>query len=352
MGDDMKKENFGQTAKGEQASLYTMENAAGMELKLTDYGASLVSLKVKDRTGEKRDVVLGYDDVEGYENGAIFLGATVGRNANRIRGAAFELGGKKYTLDANENGNNLHSGYDFYNKRLWEVKQSDTKSITFALFSPDGDQGYPGDVRIEVSYTLTDENEVRISYRGIPSEDTILNLTNHSYFNLNGHDAGTLEQHKVQILADFYTENNNECLPTGVIATVEGTPMDFREPHEIMERIDADFVQLKNGSGYDHNWIPNGYQKDMVRKCAEAVGEETGIRMAVYSDQPGVQFYSGNFLDGIVKGKNGTVYGRRSGFCFETQGFPNATAYGHFPSAVLRQGEWFRSQTIFAFSKD
>lgn len=182
----MKKENFGQTAKGEQASLYTMENAAGMELKLTDYGASLVSLKVKDRTGEKRDVVLGYDDVEGYENGAIFLGATVGRNANRIRGAAFELGGKKYTLDANENGNNLHSGYDFYNKRLWEVKQSDTKSITFALFSPDGDQGYPGDVRIEVSYTLTDENEVRISYRGIPSEDTILNLTNHSYFNLNG----------------------------------------------------------------------------------------------------------------------------------------------------------------------
>ena len=348
----MKKENFGQTAKGEQASLYTMENAAGMELKLTDYGASLVSLKVKDRTGEKRDVVLGYDDVEGYENGAIFLGATVGRNANRIRGAAFELGGKKYTLDANENGNNLHSGYDFYNKRLWEVKQSDTKSITFALFSPDGDQGYPGDVRIEVSYTLTDENEVRISYRGIPSEDTILNLTNHSYFNLNGHDAGTLEQHKVQILADFYTENNNECLPTGVIATVEGTPMDFREPHEIMERIDADFVQLKNGSGYDHNWIPNGYQKDMVRKCAEAVGEETGIRMAVYSDQPGVQFYSGNFLDGIVKGKNGTVYGRRSGFCFETQGFPNATAYGHFPSAVLRQGEWFRSQTIFAFSKD
>ena len=199
---------------------------------------------------------------------------------------------------------------------------------------------------------MDDENRFCVEYQAVCDTDTVLNLTNHSYFNLNGHDAGTLEQQKVQIFADFYTENSNECLPTGVIAAVEGTPMDFREPHEIMERIDADFVQLKNGSGYDHNWIPNGYQKDMVRKCAEAVGEETGIRMAVYSDQPGVQFYSGNFLDGIVKGKNGAVYGRRSGFCFETQGFPNATAYGHFPSAVLRQGEWFRSQTIFAFSKD
>ena len=284
----------------------------------------------------------------------IWRGSTVPeicRFANRIGKGRFVLNGVEYELYCNDGANHLHGGKEGFDKKVWTADVEDD-ALCMRYTSPNGEEGYPGTLCTEVRYRLDDKNRFCVEYQAVCDTDTVLNLTNHSYFNLNGHDAGTLEQHKVQILADFYTENNNECLPTGVIATVEGTPMDFREPHEIMERIDADFVQLKNGSGYDHNWIPNGYQKDMVRKCAEAVGEETGIRMAVYSDQPGVQFYSGNFLDGIVKGKNGTVYGRRSGFCFETQGFPNATAYGHFPSAVLRQGEWFRSQTIFAFSKD
>ena len=348
----MSKKAFGTTSKGVEASLYEISNGGGLRVLLTDYGASVVSIFVKDRDGNERDVILGYDNVKSYEKEYCYFGATVGRYANRISDAKVNIDGVEYKLEANDNENSLHSGSNGFSKRFWTVKEQKADEITFEIEDADLEQGFPGNAVVDVTFKVTEENALAIIYNARADKTTTFNMTNHSYFNLNGHDAGTLEQQKVQIFADFYTENSNECLPTGVIAAVEGTPMDFREPHEIMERIDADFVQLKNGSGYDHNWIPNGYQKDMVRKCAEAVGEETGIRMAVYSDQPGVQFYSGNFLDGIVKGKNGAVYGRRSGFCFETQGFPNATAYGHFPSAVLRQGEWFRSQTIFAFSKD
>lgn len=348
----MSKKAFGTTSKGVEASLYEISNGGGLRVLLTDYGASVVSIFVKDRDGNERDVILGYDNVKSYEKEYSYFGATVGRYANRISDAKINIDGVEYKLEANDNENSLHSGSNGFSKRLWTVKEQKADEITFEIEDADLEQGFPGNAVVDVTFKVTGENALAIIYNAKADKTTTFNMTNHSYFNLNGHDAGTLEQQKVQIFADFYTENSNECLPTGVIAAVEGTPMDFREPHEIMERIDADFVQLKNGSGYDHNWIPNGYQKDMVRKCAEAVGEETGIRMAVYSDQPGVQFYSGNFLDSIVKGKNGAVYGRRSGFCFETQGFPNATAYGHFPSAVLRQGEWFRSQTIFAFSKD
>lgn len=349
MGDDMKKENFGQTAKGEQASLYTMENAAGMELKLTDYGASLVSLKVKDRTGEKRDVVLGYDDVEGYENGAIFLGATVGRNANRIRGAAFELGGKKYTLDANENGNNLHSGYDFYNKRLWEVKQSDTKSITFALFSPDGDQGYPGDVRIEVSYTLTDENEVRISYRGIPSEDTILNLTNHSYFNLNGEGGDPVLNHQVCLHADAFTETDEMLIPTGRLIDVTGTPMDFRKKKAIGQHIKADYEPLKLGGGYDHNW-DLGNSGSLIR-AAEVSSPDTGISMEVYTDLPGIQMYTGNGIEHET-GKGQKIYGKHAAVCLETQYFPDAVHHEQFEAPIRKAGETYQTTTVYKFNVD
>ena len=345
----MKKENFGQTAKGEQASLYTMENAAGMELKLTDYGASLVSLKVKDRTGEKRDVVLGYDDVEGYENGAIFLGATVGRNANRIRGAAFELGGKKYTLDANENGNNLHSGYDFYNKRLWEVKQSDTKSITFAVFSPDGDQGYPGDVRIEVSYTLTDENEVRISYRGIPSEDTILNLTNHSYFNLNGEGGDPVLNHQVCLHADAFTETDEMLIPTGRLIDVTGTPMDFRAPHTVGERIDDKFQQLIFGAGYDHCYVLNKMESGSLDLAATCKDPESGRIMEVYTTEVGVQLYTGNWLNGF-EGAHGATFPARSAICFEAQCFPDTPNKPHFPSATLLPGDEYQQITVYKFA--
>lgn len=344
---EIKKRLFGQTKTGEAVFAFTLKNSVGTEATILTYGAAVQSLKFAGT-----DVVLGYDTMPDYEAQDKFMGAVAGRFANLYRQRSFRPQGCGIT---NCTVMTVQTIFMAAKKALTKKSgQQMWRTMPFACVTPapNGEEGYPGTLCTEVRYRLDDENRFCVEYQAVCDTDTVLNLTNHSYFNLNGHDAGTLEQQKVQIFADFYTENSNECLPTGVIAAVEGTPMDFREPHEIMERIDADFVQLKNGSGYDHNWIPNGYQKDMVRKCAEAVGEETGIRMAVYSDQPGVQFYSGNFLDSIVKGKNGAVYGRRSGFCFETQGFPNATAYGHFPSAVLRQGEWFRSQTIFAFSKD
>ena len=309
---EIKKRLFGQTKTGEAVFAFTLKNSVGTEATILTYGAAVQSLKFAGT-----DVVLGYDTMPDYEAQDKFMGAVAGRFANRIGKGRFVLNGVEYELYCNDGANHLHGGKEGFDKKVWTADVEDD-ALCMRYTSPNGEEGYPGTLCTEVRYRLDDENRFCVEYQAVCDTDTVLSLTNHSYFNLNGHDAGTLEQQKVQIFADFYTENSNECLPTGVIAAVEGTPMDFREPHEIMERIDADFVQLKNGSGYDHNWIPNGYQKDMVRKCAEAVGEETGIRMAVYSDQPGVQFYSGNFLDGIVKGKNGAVYGRRSGFCFET----------------------------------
>lgn len=342
----MKKENFGQTSTGQQAALYTMENKNGMEIKVTDYGASLVSLIVPDRTGARRDVVLGYDDVSGYEAGTSFFGATVGRNANRIAGAAFELGGKTFHLDANEKGNNLHSGYDFYNKRLWEVKQSDAQHITFALFSPDGDQGFPGDVRIEVTYALTDENEVRISYRGIPGEDTILNLTNHSYFNLNGAGGSSIRNHIVRIDADAFTETDASLIPTGKLIDVTGTPMDFRCEKAIGQDIDADYEPLQLAGGYDHNWVLNSHGK--LQTAAEAYSPETGIAMEVLTDLPGMQMYTGNGI-GTEKGKEGKTYEKQTAVCFETQYCPDAVHHDNFEAPVCKGGEIYQTTTVYKF---
>lgn len=342
----MQKENFGQTSAGEQAVLYTMKNTNGMEMSVTDYGATLVSLLAEDKNGEKRDVVLGYDSVEGYEKGQIFLGATVGRNANRIGGAAFELGGKEIHLDANERGNNLHSGFDFYNKRLWEVKQSDSQSITFALFSPDGDQGYPGDVRIEVTYTLTDDNEVKISYRGFPTEDTILNLTNHSYFNLNGEGQETILNHVVWLDADAFTETDAELIPTGKMIETEGTPMDFRESKPIGKDIDSEYEPLRLAGGYDHNWALNNHGK--FQKVAKAYSPLSGIYMDIMTDLPGVQMYTGNGIDNEI-GKGGKCYGKNAAVCFETQYFPDAVHHPNFEVPVCKGGETYHTVTVYKF---
>lgn len=342
----MKKENFGQTKAGVQASLYTMENKNGMELKVTDYGATLVSLMIGDKNCQKKDVVLGYDDVSGYESGTSFFGATVGRNANRIAGASFELGGKTFHLDANEKGNNLHSGLDFYNKRLWEVKQSDAQSITFALFSPDGDQGYPGDVRIEVTYTLTDSNEVKISYRAIPGEDTILNLTNHSYFNLNGAGEETILNHVVRLDANAFTETDDELIPTGKVIEVTGTPMDFRQEKAIGEDIGADYAPLKLAGGYDHNWVLANQGK--FEKVAEVYSPESGILMEVLTDLPGIQMYTGNGIES-ENGKEGKHYGKHAAVCFETQYFPDAVHHENFEAPVCKARETYQTTTVYKF---
>lgn len=340
------KKEFGKTKDRRAASLYTISNSRGMELSVTDYGAAIVSLLVPDRETNPVDVVLGYDDAGGYETGGVFFGAVVGRNANRIGGASFELNGVSYALEKNENGNNLHSGTDYYSKRIWEVEKEDNDSITFLLHSPDKDQGYPGNLDIRVTYELTEDNGVQIKYHAVPDQDTIVNMTNHSYFNLNGHRSGQILNHQIMIDGDYFTKTDAESIPTGEIAEVSGTPMDFRSFKAIGEGIDADYEAIRLGQGYDHNWVLKNNGK--FAKVAEAVGDVSGITMEVWTDMPGVQVYTGNFL-GQEQGKTGAVYTRRSAVCFETQYFPDAIHHDHFAGPVCRAGERYETVTKYRF---
>lgn len=343
----MNKREFGINQRGEAATLFTFENKNGMVMEVSDFGATLVRVLVPTAAG-KVDVVLGYDDPAGYEGpSGTFFGATVGRNANRICNGSFALNGVRYQLDKNDNGkNNLHSGLDFQSFRVWKVKEIGNNTITFSLHSPDGDQGYPGALDMDVTYTLTEDNAVKIDYLGIPQADTVVNYTNHSYFNLNGHNSGNILKHKVWMDADFYTPADATSIPTGEIAPVAGTPMDFRVPKEVGRDIEADFEPLKLGNGYDHNWClkTNG----RFAKVAELVGDETGITMEVYTDLPGVQIYTANFLT-QEQGKDGAVYGRRNGICFETQYYPDAVNHDNFPSSICRAGEIYRTSTAYQF---
>ena len=341
----MKVTDFGATVKGDETKLYTLTNKNGMEIAVSDYGATLVQVIVPDKEGKPGDVVLGYDEAAGYEEGDLFFGAIVGRSANRIGGASFELNGVTYQLEKNDNGNNLHSGMDFYNQRMWKVKETADDHITFELDSPDGDQGYPGAVHIEVTYTLTEDNAVKIAYHAVPDADTLINMTNHSYFNLSGHASGTAWNAKVWIDADAFTETDAELIPTGMVVPVEGTPMDFRKEKVVEKEIGADYTPLKLAGGYDHNWVLNGKG---FRKAASAESEETGIKMEVYTDLPGIQFYSGNFLAGS-KGKEGAVYEKGYGICFETQYFPDAIHKENFESPITKAGEVYDTTTVYKF---
>ena len=343
----MNKRAFGFNKKGEVATLYTFENSSGMVMEVTDFGATLYSLHIPTESG-KLDVVLGYDDPAGYEGpSGTFFGATVGRNANRIGKASFAINGVQYQIDKNDNGkNNLHSGFDFQSFRVWNVKEIGHNTITFALHSPDGDQGYPGALDIAVTYTLTEDNTVKIDYLGVPQADTIVNYTNHSYFNLNGHASGAITKHMVWVDADHYTPADAESIPTGEIVPVEGTPMDFRTKKEVGRDIDADFESLNFGKGYDHNWCLNNDGK--FAKVAEMTGDVSGITMEVYTDLPGVQIYSGNFLV-EEPGKGGVVYTHRNGICFETQYYPDALNHENFPSSVCKAGETYKTTTVYKF---
>ena len=311
---------FGSTAKGEKASLYTLRNKGGIEIGVTDYGAALVKVLIPDKDGKVQDVVLGYDSAKAYEEGGVHFGATVGRVANRIGGACFELNGKIYALTANDNGNSLHGGCDYYNKRMWRAEEVTGQKVIFYLESPDGDQGYPGAVRISVTYELTDDNEIKLHYHAVSDADTLINLTNHSYFNLSGHASGPVLGQEVFIAADVFTRADAESVPTGEIVPVEGTPMDFRKYKAIGEAIGADYEALILGQGYDHNWVLKG---SGLRLVAGMRSDKTGIVMEVLTDLPGMQFYTGNFLVS-EQGKKGAVYSRRHGACFETQYFPDA----------------------------
>ena len=338
-------QNFGITKKGEQASLFVLENKNHMKAAVTDYGATLVQLWVPDDNGQLHDVVLGYDDVKGYEEGTVFFGATVGRVANRMKDASFELNGICYQMEKNDGDNTLHSGRDFTNQRMWTVKEHDDRHVTFALFSPDGDQGFPGDVEVLVTYTLTDDNEVKIHYYAVPEKDTLLGFTNHSYFNLSGHASGDVLSQEVMIDADAFTRADAHSITTGELVSVDGTPMDFRVMKSIGQDIEKDYEALNFGNGYDHNWALNG---NGMRKVAAMYSEETEISMEVYTDMPGMQFYTGNFIES-ESGKEGAVYEKRSGACFETQYFPDAIHKDNFEKPVVRAGEVYETTTVYKF---
>ena len=339
--------SFGMTSKGEEARLFTIQNGKGMEIKVSDYGAALVQVRVPDKEGRLLDVVLGYDEVQGYEAGNAFFGATIGRVANRIGNGEFQLGGRTYELTRNDGQNTLHGGRDFYNKRIWKTGKTGEDHVEFLLDSPSGDQGFPGNVMISVTYTLTKDNEIKIQYRAVPDADTLINLTNHSYFNLSGHASGTVLAQEVMLYADAYARADSQSIPTGEIVPVSGTPMDFRQLKPIGAEIDEAYEALEFGKGYDHNWVLN---KKGYRKAAFMRSKESGIAMEVYTDLPGLQFYTANFVD-HEKGKEGAVYNMRQAACFETQYFPDAVHKDHFEGPEVKAGEIYETTTAYRFIK-
>ena len=311
------------------------------------YGGALRTLTVSDRSGRPVDVLLGFDTLEGYRTQDKYLGALVGRYANRIGKAEFSMGDKQFPLAANDGENHLHGGVTGFDKRVWTVKHASEDSLTLALTSPDGEEGYPGNLRVEVTYRL-EGGGLTIDYRAVSDADTLCSLTNHAYFNLSGHGSGRVEGQQIRILADSFTPTDRHSIPTGEVAAVEGTPMDLRELAPIGAGVDDDFEQLTWAGGYDHNWCVNG-EAGRLRPAAEAYAPDTGIALTVYTTQPGIQFYSGNYLDGCPEGKGAAVYAKRCGFCLETQHYPDAPHHPHFPSPWLRAGEEYRHTTRYIF---
>ena len=337
------KKSFGVLPTGEQTYLYTI-SCGGVTAAVSDFGATLVNVFVPDADGNVADVALGYDDAAGYLAGTCFFGAIVGRSANRIKGSTFPLGGREYSLTPNEHGNNLHSGPSFYHTRMWTVTAYSDTSISLHLDSPAGDQGYPGNASIDVTYTMDENGGLHIAYDALCDRDTIFNLTNHSYFNLAGQsNTGAAMEQLLMLPARRFAVADSESIPTGEMRNVEGTPMDFRMPKAIGRDIDAeDFEPLKLQGGYDHNF------EVFCNPCAVLSDPVSGRTMAVYTDLPGIQFYAGNFLKGT--GKGGVEYGKRSGVALETQFYPDAIHHPEWKQPVTKAGEKYHSETVYRFS--
>lgn len=333
---------------------YKLTNNNGMSATLINYGAAIAKIEVPDRNGNIADVVLGHDNLLNYVGGRFYLGATVGRSANRIKDARFFLDAKEYNLTQNKAPNMLHGGLSGFDKKFWSsrtLENSDEPKVEFTLQSPDGDEGFPGTLDVKIVYTLSDENELRIEYTAHTDKPTIVNLTNHSYFNLTGSTANTILDHILTIDADSFTPSDQGSIPTGEILSVEDTPLDFRKARRIGDRIDDAFQQLINGKGYDHNWVLNKKDTgDMEVKAASVYDPFSGRTMEVFTNQPGIQFYSGNYLDGSVTGKAGQRLQYRSGLCLECQGFPNAMNQKNFPTVTLRPEENYKQTTVYKFS--
>lgn len=347
------KQSFGKTADGQNIDIYTLRNAHGVEAKITNYGGILVSLKVPDRNGKFDDVVLGFNDLDTYltKNNPYF-GAIIGRYGNRIAKGRFKLNGVEYKLAVNNGENHLHGGIKGFDKVVWTGHETQTKAgpaVVLNYLSKDGEEGYPGNLRVTVVYTLTSEDELKIDYSATTDKDTVTNLTHHSYFNLAGEGNGDILNHIVTINADRFVPTDAGSIPTGELRSVAGTPFDFLKPTAIGARINQDDEQLKLGNGYDHTWVING-RAGTMRLAATAYEATSGRVMQVWTTEPGVQFYTGNFLDGTLTGKSGKVYARRNGFCFETQHFPDSPNQPSFPTTTLRKGQTYKSTTIYRFS--
>ena len=344
----MKTEAFGSIQSGKKATLYILENKNHTVVKVTDFGATLVSVLFADKEGVMKDMVLGYDDAASYEKGTSCFGATIGRNGNRIKDARFTIDGKEWVIEANENNNSLHSGKNGFNHLMWEMKESGDNYVTFYHYSPQEEQGFPGNMHVTVTYTLDDEDTVHITYHAKADADTVMNFTNHSYFNLAGHDSGVMLDQKLQLFADAYTpDEDSHSIPTGEIAPVAGTPMDFTTMKPIGQDINADFEQLHFTGGYDHNYVLSD-KPGTMRQMAKAECDASGIAMDAYTECCGVQLYAGNFI-GTQTGKGGATYGDRHGFCLESQFYPNAVNEKNFPSPVVPANTEYHSETKYHF---
>jgi aldose 1-epimerase len=344
----VKKSVFGKTKDGREAHLFTLSNKSGMQVVISDFGGTVVSIKVPDRNGKIGDVVLGYDTVSGYQEGTASFGGTVGRYANRIGGAKFSLDGKEYTLEKNNGENHLHGGF---NKVLWDAEPGAGKagpSLKIHYLSKDGEENFPGNLSVTVFFTLTDTDELKIEYTATTDKKTVLNLTNHSYFNLA--DSGTILNHQLTLKASRFTPVDAGMIPTGELRPVVGTPFDFRQATAIGARIEQDDEQLKLGHGYDHNWVLDAGMKSEPSLAAILYEPTTGRVVEAWTTEPGIQIYTGNFLDGTSHDKGGKTYERRSAVCLETQHFPDSPNHPDFPTTTLAPGKEFHSITIYKFS--
>lgn len=343
-------QKFVTEVNGAQTGLYTITNANGMEVCITNFGGRVVSIMAPDKDGNMLDVVLGFDNVQSYIDVPSDFGASIGRYANRINDGKFTLDGVEYALPTNNFGHTLHGGPAGWQYQVYEVEEVSPNSIVLVRNSPDGDENFPGNVVAKVTYTLTDDNKLDIAYEAETDKPTIINMTHHSYFNLNGDPKNNILDNILWLNADNYTPVDSTYMTTGEILPVAGTPMDFTSPKAVGAEIENfDFEQLKNGNGYDHNWVLNT-AGDISQVAAELYSPNTGIVVRVYTDEPGIQFYSGNFLEGNAIGKKGIAYGQRSAVCLETQHYPDSPNKPEWPSVVLRPGETYTSRCIYEFA--
>ncbi|EOA59932.1 aldose 1-epimerase [Bacteroides sp. HPS0048] len=350
-GSGLLQSNFQTEVDGKKTDLYVLRNANNMEVCVTNFGGRIVSVMVPDKEGIMRDVVLGFDSIQDYIMIPSDFGASIGRYANRINQGRFMLDSVEYILSRNNYGHCLHGGPKGFQYQVYDARQIGPQELELTYLAKDGEEGFPGNITCKVLMTLTDDNAIDIRYEAETDKPTIVNMTNHSYFNLDG-DAGSNAEHLLTINADYYTPVDSTFMTSGEIVPVEDTPMDFRSPVAVGTRINNfDFVQLKNGNGYDHNWVLNT-KGDITRKCAILQSPKTGIILDVYTNEPGIQVYAGNFLDGTVRGKKGIVYNQRASVCLETQKYPDTPNKPEWPSAVLRPGEKYHSHCIFKFSVD